>query len=311
MRNYDHVNILMNRKYKIISIITVILTWVLPAQAQTWKPVGSGITYGISGIALIEQQQTTASFLVVHDNKKPDEPRLGWLRVTKQEASYQQIKWLSRELPIDLEAITPIPDQSNQFLALSSGGQLYHLQLNSDYQSAKILKVFSLPPMPSRSNFEGLALQKVNQVIILAWAHRGQDEEAGILYWSRFDLDSYSFVGPIQSTPLVTPLNMSNIRQVSDLKVDSSGAVFITSTTDPGNDGPFTSAFYLIGTFQVESQGENGEKSITFLSNQHMTPFIRLDYHKVEAVEFLSGEYGGLVFGTDDENFGSSVFLTW
>lgn len=41
-----------------------------------------------------------------------------------------------------------------------------------------------------------------------------------------------------------------------------------------------------------------------------MLPLLRFNYHKIEAIEFISGENGGVVFGTDDESFGSFIYLT-
>ena len=37
-----------------------------------------------------------------------------------------------------------------------------------------------------------------------------------------------------------------------------------------------------------------------------MTPFRRFRYHKVEALDFAGGA-DGILFATDDENFGSSI----
>jgi hypothetical protein len=40
--------------------------------AQTWIPVRAGIPFGISGIALINQESDKVDFSTVHDNKQPN-----------------------------------------------------------------------------------------------------------------------------------------------------------------------------------------------------------------------------------------------
>ncbi|MGK7930263.1 MAG: hypothetical protein AB4041_02360, partial [Microcystaceae cyanobacterium] len=108
-----------------------------------------------------------------------------------------------------------------------------------------------------------------------------------------------------QSVPLIMPWPEKNVRHVSDLKIDPSGAIFISSAMDTGDDGPFASAFYLAGTLQVQSD------QTSLIRSENPVPLLRFHYQKVEAFEFLRGENGGLIFGTDDENFGASVYLTW
>lgn len=45
--------------------------------SQTWHFVGAGKTMNISGIAPLEEGGDTTRFVVVHDNKKKGEPRIG------------------------------------------------------------------------------------------------------------------------------------------------------------------------------------------------------------------------------------------
>lgn len=85
-----------------------------------------------------------------------------------------------------------------------------------------------------------------------------------------------------------------------------SGAIFITSASDPGNDGPFASAVYFAGTFNI-----NNSQKITFAPSRAMTRLFTFDYHKVEGFEFVPGADGGIAFGTDDENLGAAIYLNW
>jgi len=99
---------------------------------------------------------------------------------------------------------------------------------------------------------------------------------------------------------LKVPYSATNTRHISDVKVDPSGAVFITSASDPGNDGPFASAFYCAGTFNLSDT-----------QSPALTRLFTFDYHKVEAFEFVPGASGGIAFGTDDENLGAAIYLDW
>ncbi|WP_442936007.1 hypothetical protein [Nostoc sp.] len=50
-------------------------------SAQDWRPVRGGIPFGISGMALIEQQSNSLDFLIVHDNKKPNQGRMAIISI--------------------------------------------------------------------------------------------------------------------------------------------------------------------------------------------------------------------------------------
>jgi hypothetical protein len=291
-------------RYKLAGIIIVTLILALPIQAQTWRPVADGILNGISGMAIIEQTDSTASFLIVHDNKKRGESRAAIVTVEgTQQPWYTPLDWSKKHLPKDLEAITVVPEETNQFLALTSAGKVYHIRLIDSDSTVEVLNIFDLPQIPDHSNFEGLALQRLNGSLIAVWAHRGKNEQPGILYWTELDLATYTFSKPVHSLSLIMPWPVDHVRHISDLKVDSSGALFLTSTSDPGNNGPFASALYLAGNFQVRFG------YITFLPSQSPVPLLRLNDHKVEAFDLLPGAKGSLIFGTDDENFGSFVYF--
>jgi len=48
-----------------------------------------------------------------------------------------------------------------------------------------------------------------------------------------------------------------------------------------------------------------------FVQPAGFTKLYQFDYHKVEAFDFVPGADGGLVFGTDDENLGAAILLTY
>jgi hypothetical protein len=284
--------------------VVTALVYALPVQAQIWRPAGGGILNGISGMALVEQDSTSAAFLIVHDNKNEDEQRVARLTLRgAEQPMLTPLTWPSNSLPVDLEALTAIPNQPGQFLALSSTGRVYHIQLADSSQAITVLNVFDLPPAPENSNFEGLALQQVNGTDILAWADRGKSQQPATLYWAGFELDTYTVSTPVSAAPLTMPWPLTDVRHISDLKIDPSGAVFITSAADPGNDGPFSSAFYLAGILQAVGGTPEFRPSPP-------VPLLRFNYHKIEALELMPGATGGVIFGTDDENFGGSVYPT-
>jgi hypothetical protein len=284
------------------------------ANAQEWHPVTS-ILLGISGMALIEGQTesqlgTGSSFLIVHDNKKTGEPRLAIIGPEAgKPARYLPLPWPNADLPVDLEALTALPGDPNSFVALSSAGAAYRIKLNAARTAFEVVKVFKVPDALPTSNFEGFSLQRLGNAVLAVWAHRGKNVEPAILYWSRLDLDTYHF-SPVQSARLSVPWpgveagSKAEVRHVSDLKVTTTGALFVTAASDAGDDGPFQSALYLAGILTFSND--------KFSLFQGTEPLLlqRFPGHKVEAFDFVPGS-SGPVLGTDDENLGSSVLFDW
>lgn len=290
-----------------VAILTALMLLPQPVLSQQWRPVKGGIQFSISGMALLEQQNNSYSFVVVHDNKDKTLGRLALVTIKGEEQpQYFPINWPKGiALPIDLESITVVPGTSEPtFMAVASAGRVYHFRLDTSNQTVSILKVFDLPNVPKGSNFEGFSLQNINNQLLAVWAHRGQDQEPAILYWGRLNLNTYQ-ITPIGSAKLTVPWPVSAVRHISDLKVDSAGVLFITSGADNGDDGPFASAVYVGGAFGM------GNQRITFQQNSQLTSLYRFKYHKVEAMELVPGRSGGVIFGTDDENMGGSVYVTW
>lgn len=278
-----------------------------PVFSQQWRPVRGGIPFGISGMVLLSGQHDSHSFLIVHDNKKQDQGRLAIVTIRGEESpQYSPLNWSSdTPLPIDLESLTTVPGTPEPtFMAATSAGKVYHFRLNTSNQNISIIKVFDLPNIPKASNLEGFAVQKINGQLLTVWAHRGEDEDLAVLYWGRLDLKSYQVV-PIGSAKLKVPFPLSAVRHISDLKVDPAGVLFISSASDNGDDGPFASAMYVAGVFGMEKQ------QITFRQNSQLVALYRFKYHKVEAIELVPGQPGGLIVGSDDENMGGSVYLNW
>lgn len=290
-----------------VAALTALILLPQPVLSQQWRPVRGGIQFAISGMALLGQQKNSDSFVVVHDNKDKTSGRLALVTIKGEEQpQYFPLNWPKGiALPIDLESITVVPGTSElTFMAVASVGRVYHFRLDASNQTVSILKVFDLPNVPKGSNFEGFSLQNINNQLLAVWAHRGQDKEPAILYWGQLDLKTYQ-ITPIGFAKLTVPWPVSAVRHISDLKLDSAGVLFITSDADNGDDGPFESAVYVAGAFGI------GNQQITFQQNSQLVSMYRFQYHKVEAMELVPGKTGGVIFGTDDENMGGSVYVTW
>ena len=291
--------------------------------AQQLRPVRGGSLFNISGMALIQHQRNACSFLVVHDNKGgANQNRLARIdMIANNPIQYSPVAWPTGvTLPIDLEALTVVPQAQNpEFMAVSSQGQIYHFGLTTPNrsislttpnqsvglaapnQSLTLRRTFNLPGVSVNSNFEGFALQQLNNQLLAVWAHRGADAEPAILYWGLLDLNTYNFT-QMGSANLRVPWPLTNVRHISDLKIDPDGILYITAASDTGDDGPFQSAVYIVGKFNQQGN------QIVFQQDSAFIPLYRLDYHKVEAIELVPGGTGGVILGTDDENMGSSIF---
>jgi hypothetical protein len=296
----------------IVSISTLLFISQQRLKSQQWFPVGNGILYGISGMSVVKQEGNSLDLLVVHDNKKPNQGRLGMVKIEGNNSpQYSPLEWQANsELPIDLEALAAFPNKAlssqkssnnSSYMALSSSGKVYHFNLSAG-NTISLIKTFDLPGLDKNNNLEAFALQEIGGKSIAIWAHRGGGEKPAIMYWGEFDLATYK-VKILGSTTVITPLKSPNIRHISDLKVDSSGVTSITSAIDNGDDGPFESAVYIAGTFKVV------DNKVVFQQNSPVTSIVNYDKYKIEAIDFLPNGNGGMVFATDDENMGSAILI--
>lgn len=297
----------MPRFFKLIINILVLGTLLILCQrvwAQEWRPVRGGIPFGISGIALLGQQSNALDLLIVHDNKQQNQGRLATISIKgKNTPEYFPLNWQSNiALPIDLEALTSVPGISNSFIALTSSGKAYHLKFKPANKTISVIKEFNLSDIPPESNFEAFALQSLDNKLIAVWAHRGEGEQSATIYWGTLDLAKYQ-ITTVGSANFKVPFPSGKVRHISDLKIDSAGIVYVTSASDAGDDGPFQSAIYVAGYMGWHSN------KLIWRQSQQLLPLYRSDYHKIEGMELVPGAAGGLIVGTDDENFGSYVFM--
>ncbi|MBP2475123.1 hypothetical protein JOF53_003995 [Crossiella equi] len=265
-----------------------------PAHAADgWTKVGAGITGGISGFALIDRE----SALVVRDNKKSGENRVARLSFRAGGTpSLKPLTWRG-ETPTDLEAAAAVPGRAGEYLALASSGRVYHVKLAGDRVS--VLRAFTVPKGQSGDNYEGLALVSRGGGLVAAWADRGQDARPATVYTATLDLAKGRF-GPVRSVAYRTSYPVSDVRHSSDLSIDEAGGVLVSTASDPGDDGPFDSAVFRIGTLR----DENGPAVVLAATATQVTV---QRGHKIEAMTCLDGGCTRLLLGTDDENAGGAV----
>ena len=289
----------------VVLLVTLIFGIQSALVGQEWKSVKSSMLCGISGMVLINHTERQTQYLVVHDSKKPGQARVAIITDDPVKApSYDSVAWPDQDPPIDAESISALPGEENSFVILASGGKMFHIKLDLASKTIRVIRTFSVPFVPRGSNFEGLSFQQLNGNLVSVWAHRGQDSIPATLYWGIFDPVNYTFSSTGSDT-LRAPWPVSGVRHISDLRLDPLGILYIVASSDLGLNGPFQSAFYVGGVFSTE------DKNILFKKNRVMYRLMQFDYHKIEAMEFVPGPNGGIIFGSDDENMGGWIYTTW
>jgi hypothetical protein len=118
------------------------------------------------------------------------------------------------------------------------------------------------------------------------------------------DVTTLTF-GEAASLEVRAPWPESDTRHIADLRLLSDGTLLAASASDPGNDGPFSSAVYIAGTLRPAADRPE------LAAAQPITRLFTTTTHKIEAIELVPGPRGGLVIGSDDENAGGAIFLSW
>ncbi|EMD25123.1 hypothetical protein [Amycolatopsis azurea] len=286
-------------KFASLAILPVLtLPLFLPSTALAddgWESIGTGMTSGASGIAVLDKNGDRVDALVLRDNKKTGENRAVRARLDRGKVSkVDAIDWPG-ELPVDLEAAAAVPGKSGEFIALASDGEGFHIKLKD--RRLKVLGSFRVPKGDPDDNYEGFALKKVNDRLFAVWADRGQDARPATLYSAEFSVSKLSFKKP-KSQPFRVPYPTTNVRHTSDVEITADDRVLISAASDPGDDGPFDSAVYAAGVLRSDG-------SIA------LSPAPRKigDFpgHKIEAMTCLSRSCGTLLYGTDDEAAGGRL----
>lgn len=290
-------------------------TTALAAQAvdpPQWQRVGTGITGGVSGMAVVEGapvSRDSADVVVVRDNKRAGEDRVVTVRLRPgKKPVTKALKWQG-PLPADLEALDAVPGRKNHYIAVASEGTAYHFVVAGDTATVRGRPV-PLPGKLTGDNYESFAVSRhPSGKLFAVWATRGKSEEMSVVRAAAMTLGRTSLrIGmPADTQPFAVPFpNEDEVRHISDLKVLPDGTLLVSSASDPNtDDGPFSSAVYSAGKLSLNRSNQpvlrlKKEGSLTPLSR-----FTKQDDRKIEAVAHLPNKQE--IWGTDDENHGGAV----
>ncbi|KRF14849.1 hypothetical protein [Nocardioides sp. Soil796] len=254
-----------------------------PAGASgdvTWTRVGTGITQGVSGIA-----PAASGWVIVRDNKTSGQNRVALL---SDAHVVTNLTWPGTA-PSDLEAIDAVPAQANRYAVVTSTGAGRIITISGT--TLKVVRSFTLPA--GRVENESFALTRFGTTTVAVWANRGSTTTPGRLFAATFNPSTSAF-GAVAQASVSVPFPTTNVRPISDTKVLSDGRIVISSASDNGNNGPFDTALYAVGTVRLGS----GRAQLAIVAPVSLGTY---PGHKVEAIA-CKGSAG--ILGTDDENLG-------
>ncbi|HET8616521.1 MAG TPA: hypothetical protein VFL94_13425 [Actinomycetales bacterium] len=250
------------------------------ALADTgWTQVATGTTGGISGMA-----PASSGWLVVRDNKTAGQNRVALL---DDDGRVTQLSWPGTA-PSDLESVAAVPGQDSTFAVLTSTGRGTVITVSGTTLST--VSTFTVPK--GQRNIESFALTSSGSTTIAVWASRGSTTAAARVWAATLDVGSGTF-GRISTGTVRVPYPTSDVRQLADLAIVGDRLVG-SSTSDPGVNGPFTSALYTLGTVGLAS----GRAALHLSTPEQLDTY---SDHKVEGVA-CSGSVG--LLGSDDEKQG-------
>ena len=268
-------------------IFLLIPTLLYSQSDDEWQTIHGDRIYSVSGIAPFKE-----GYVVVHDNKKKNQPRVSYI---DRELKIHPVGWPEAKLPYDLEAIVVIPGYDNRFMLMESTGICYELTIDPTTLLTDLLHSFSLPELKGNMNLEGLTIYPSGQGLVFIYGDRGSDRRKSTLFTAFFDPKKRSFYEVNQFT-VDLPKPKKHKRNIADLAIKMDGSIWTSATSDPGNNGPFTTAIYELG--EIDHAG-----TFTPIHPELQKPIMVFGGQKVEAMMFHKGH---LVFMTDNENFGAT-----
>ncbi|CUR59625.1 conserved exported hypothetical protein [metagenome] len=279
----------MSRRWSAVLVLVAALALAPAASAASeWTRVGTGITEGVSGLAAA----SSGGWVMVRDNKLAGQTRVALL---SDGGTATALTWPGTA-PADLESIAAVPGQPGRYVVVGSGGA--GRLINVTGTTLSVVRSFRLPQGTVQN--EGFALTTLGASTVAVWGNRGSPTVPGQLYAAVFNPARTTF-GAVTSVAVTVPWPTKNIRHISDV-VLIGPRIVISSASDNGNNGPFESAVYEIGTVGLSS----GAASLTT-----GTPVSLGTYpgHKVEGLACVAGAE---LLGTDDENLGGwTTPSTW
>ena len=262
----------------------------LLSQNDGWKQIHNSREYSISGIANFND-----GYLVVHDNKKKNQARVSYIN---RELKIKKLIWPEPKLPYDLESAVKMPGKMNRYIFMGSKGICYEVTVDPKDFRIDVLHTFTLPGLKPKMNLEGLTIYPSGQGLIFIYGNRGSDSETSTLFTVFFNHKKKLFKD-LNQFEYDLPIPKKHKRNFADLTLKEDGSIWTVATSDPGNNGPFTSAIYELGEI-------NHAGTFIPIHPNLLKPIMVFSGQKVEAMVFHKGH---LVLMTDNENFGSTFKL--
>lgn len=275
---------------RMIKSFLLLIPCVLLSEENIWKTIHDKREYSISGVALFKD-----GYIVVHDNEEKQEPRISYL---DKKLNISKLIWPEPMLPFDLEAVAKFPNIKGRFIFMESTGKCYETFIDQKDFRIDLLRTFTLPKLKLNMNLEGLTIFQSAQGIVFIYGDRGSDLRASTLFTAFFNPRKNEFYD-IKSFEFDLPKPYSHKRNIADLTINSEGFVWSSATSDPGDDGPFSTAIYEIG--KINTVG-----SFNPIHSSLQKPLMVFSDQKVEAITFKNRD---LILMTDNENFGSTFLL--
>ncbi|MDP6339262.1 MAG: hypothetical protein QF842_02915 [Candidatus Marinimicrobia bacterium] len=257
-------------------------------QEDDWHHIHNSREFSISGLAAFKN-----GYLVVHDNKKKKQPRVSYL---DNKLQITKLIWPEPKLPYDLEAAVTYPNKPNRYILMESTGKCYEVFVDPKDFRVDVLHTFTLPGLKATMNLEGLTIYPSGQGLVFIYGDRGADTRKSTLYTAFFSPEKKSFY-ELKRFTFDLPEPKKYKRNIADLAIKADGSLWTSATSDPGDDGPFTTAIYELGEI-------NPAGAFTPIHPDLLKPIMVIAGQKVEAMMFHNGR---LVLMTDNENFGTTV----
>ena len=191
----------------------------LPPIDTRWQHISNKRELSISGISPTTEKE---KYLVVHDNKKKGQLRIGLIDLSA-DSLYAGLSWPTENLPIDLETLSDIPGLDNEYIAMGSWGFCYWIKLDLQSNKIDLIKEFRIPDSGPPLNLESFLILRKNKNIYAAWAHRGSDSEEAILFWGSISLFDEDITISLEDSVLINvPWPLVAKRHMSDMDIDLS-----------------------------------------------------------------------------------------